>query len=81
MPYNKIVNGFIPEGATTDYDDPTSSVYAYNGNNWIGYDNPDTIATKTKFFKDQGMAGYMFWSYNGDDDDLSLQKEALWTWP
>ena len=75
------MNGFIPEGATTQYDDPTSSMYAYNGNNWIGYDDTGSINTKTKYFKDQGMAGYMFWSYNGDDTDLPLQKEALNAWP
>ena len=81
LPYVKIVNGFIPEGATAEFDDPTSSMFAYNGNNWIGYDSTDTIALKTKYYKDQGMAGYMFWSYNGDDNDLALQKQAaLQSW-
>ena len=80
MLYSTIVNTFIPMGATTVFDPVTSSMFAYLGSNWVGYDNPKTISIKTAYLKKAGVAGYMFWSFTGDDSRLSLQAAAKKAW-
>ena len=80
MHYTFIVNTFIPNGATAVFDTTTSSMYAYLGSDWVGYDNPSTISMKTTYIKKAGVAGYMFWSYTGDDSQQSLQSAAQNAW-
>ncbi|CAI7781366.1 unnamed protein product, partial [Closterium sp. NIES-53] len=46
MSYKEIVT-FIANGATAEFDSPTSSMYAYKGTKWVGYDDPVTIAMKS----------------------------------
>ena len=80
MLYSTIVNTFIPKGATTVFDPTTSSMFAYLGSDWVGYDNPSTISIKAAYLKKAGVAGYMFWSFTGDDSRLSLQTAASKAW-
>ncbi|CAI5469113.1 unnamed protein product [Closterium sp. Yama58-4] len=47
MSYKEIVT-FIANGATPVFHSPTSSMYAYKGTKWVGYDNPETIAMKSE---------------------------------
>lgn len=65
--YFEITNFFVKKGAKVVFDSKSSSVYAYSGSQWIGYDDVATIKTKAKFAKDKGLGGYMFWSINQDD--------------
>ena len=80
MAYRDIAGSFIPSGATVRFDSPTSSMYAYRGTQWVGYDDPSTIAIKAKYFKQQGVAGYMLWDYSEDDASLALQRAARDAW-
>ena len=81
MDYVDIAGKFIPKGATAVFDRTSSSMYAYLGRDWVGYDNPATIKIKSAYMKNAGMGGYMFWSFATDDARLSLQRAARAGWP
>lgn len=41
--------------------------YAYSGNQWVGYDNPESIRLKVEYMSSKGLAGIMIWSIETDD--------------
>lgn len=41
--------------------------YLVLGKNWISYDDSDSLALKSKYVKDLGLAGAMVWSIETDD--------------
>lgn len=41
--------------------------YAYNGNQWVGYDDEDIVRKKSKFVVEHKLGGIMFWSIDNDD--------------
>ena len=41
--------------------------YAYNGNQWVGYDDISMAATKAQYILDNGLGGGMFWDLPSDD--------------
>ena len=45
--------------------------YAYNGNQWVGFDDKASIARKCHYVRDQGFGGGMVWAL--DLDDFSRQ--------
>ena len=42
-------------------------LYIYRGDSWLSYDNERSIALKSQFAYDQGLAGVMTWSIDTDD--------------
>ena len=40
----------------------------------LTYEIPRSIAIKCEWLKEKGMLGAMYWDYNGDDDEGTLQK-------
>merc|ERR1719242_17997 len=50
------------------YRDPTQQVpYAVKGNEWIGYDNEQSLRNKVDYAKALGLGGIMFWALDLDD--------------
>ncbi|KAH9523840.1 hypothetical protein Btru_047195 [Bulinus truncatus] len=49
------------------FDDQQKATYLVDGDNWITYDDVDTIKEKTKWAVKSGLAGVMFWSLDQDD--------------
>lgn len=49
--------------------DPENRIgpYAYRGNQWVSYDDVDTIRVKAKYVRDMNLAGAMVWSIDLDD--------------
>ena len=41
--------------------------YAYKGNQWVGYDDVETIELKSNFVKENGYGGGMIWALDLDD--------------
>ncbi|XP_058834502.1 acidic mammalian chitinase-like [Topomyia yanbarensis] len=67
MGYNEICENQLT-GAWTDVWYNVQMVpYAYNGNQWVGYDNARSILAKCNLIKTYGLAGGMFWSIDTDD--------------
>jgi len=60
---------------TTSLDSPWTQVweehymapYMYRGDSWLSYDNEKSIAIKSEFAYDAGLAGVMVWSIDTDD--------------
>ena len=41
--------------------------YAFNGNQWVGYDDMPTVAIKAQYIVDNQLGGSMFWDLASDD--------------
>lgn len=48
-------------------DDKAKVPYAYRGNQWIGYDDIQSINEKARYVHDKNLAGAMIWSIETDD--------------
>ena len=48
-----------------------------NGELAIGYENPNSIAAKSAYIKEQGLRGAMYWEYADDNERGDLQR-AVW---
>jgi chitinase len=33
---------------------------------WIGYDDPESLRVKSRYIREHGLAGAMFWEYKAD---------------
>ncbi|KAL3289219.1 hypothetical protein HHI36_003653 [Cryptolaemus montrouzieri] len=44
------------------WDENTKTPYTYKGNQWIGYDNEDSIRAKVEYAKSLNLGGVMIWS-------------------
>ncbi|XP_045460333.1 chitinase-3-like protein 1 [Harmonia axyridis] len=54
-------------GWTVNWDDNTKTPYAYKGDQWIGYDNSESIRFKVQYAKDLNLGGIMIWSLETAD--------------
>lgn len=48
-----------------------------DGQMWCSYDDEQSIAQKSKWVKEVGMGGLMYWEISGDDSNLTL-SHACW---
>jgi len=60
------IKQMIANGAAEVYHAPSKSVYCYLGDQWVGYDNAQSIREKTAYIKSQGLGGGMFWALDLD---------------
>ncbi|MDR0658085.1 MAG: glycoside hydrolase family 18 [Mediterranea sp.] len=61
-----------------NWDDAASVPYVtHKGEYYAGYDNERSIAVKGDWLLAKGMAGMMYWDYDGDDSSGTLLK-AVW---
>ncbi|GCB80240.1 hypothetical protein scyTo_0018048 [Scyliorhinus torazame] len=57
---------FLKE-ATEKWDASQMVPYAYKGNEWVGYDNPQSFEDKIKWLKKSQIGGAMMWTLSLDD--------------
>lgn len=61
--YNEIcLNNWTPV-----FDDTNKAPYAYSGDQWVSYDNVQSIEIKMDFALSKNLAGAMVWSIDTDD--------------
>jgi len=67
--YNEVCEKMQAEPGqwTVVTDEYYQTPYAYNGRQWIGYDNVESLAIKSRYLNDLGLAGGMVWSIETDD--------------
>ncbi|XP_078054036.1 acidic mammalian chitinase-like [Mustelus asterias] len=53
--------------ATEKWDASQMVPYAYKGNEWVGYDNPQSFEDKIKWLKESQIGGAMMWTLSLDD--------------
>lgn len=54
-------------GATTVYDNTQQAVYTYVGDQWVGYDNVQSLAAKLTYMRTGNYGGWMSWNIDLDD--------------
>ncbi|CAL1277040.1 unnamed protein product [Larinioides sclopetarius] len=62
--YNEVCRD---KGWTEVFLDKVEAPYAYNGNQWVGYDNIKSIGIKVDYLMREGLGGGMIWSLETDD--------------
>nr|XP_003933503.1 acidic mammalian chitinase isoform X3 [Saimiri boliviensis boliviensis] len=58
---------FLKNGATQEWDAPQEVPYAYQGNEWVGYDNVKSFEIKAQWLKQNNFGGAMVWAIDLDD--------------
>jgi len=54
-------------GATTVYDSVQQAVYTYVGDQWVGYDNTQSLSVKLNYMRQGNYGGWMTWNLDLDD--------------
>ena len=49
-------------------DEEAGAYWVYDGDEWWTYDNPDVIALKGEYVREEGLAGMMVWNLDMDTD-------------
>jgi chitinase len=52
---------------TQVYNTEQQAPYVYNGNQWIGYDDIQSLTQKANYIVSKGLGGGMFWALDLDD--------------
>lgn len=71
MSYYEICQN-LNSGWTRRWNDDQKVPYAFNGNEWVGYDDTTSLAIKVDYAKSKNLAGVMFWAIDLDDFDGSF---------
>ncbi|KAL1402578.1 hypothetical protein pipiens_019709, partial [Culex pipiens pipiens] len=65
--YNEICEKLQFEKWNHCWDNEQQVPYAYSANQWVGYDDSESVTLKANFIKRYGLAGSMVWSIETDD--------------
>lgn len=65
--FNEICTGILAGGWTTEYLAENAVKYARKGNQWVSYDDVESVVAKAQYTEEYGLAGVMFWSIDTDD--------------
>ncbi|XP_013402309.1 chitotriosidase-1 [Lingula anatina] len=57
----------LNNGATSVWHNEHQVPYAYKGDQWVGYDNPQSLKLKVDWLKREGFGGAMVWALDLDD--------------
>ena len=56
---------------------PNTSPYAFRGNQWVGYDNVDSVRRKAEYINREGFGGAMIFSIDMDDFNNACCTESF----
>lgn len=75
--YAELTRRFINKNGFVRYwDEEANAPYLFNGDTFITYDDPDSLAVKCRLVSDRQLAGVMAWEYSYDETHELL--EALY---
>ncbi|KAH9806416.1 class V chitinase [Citrus sinensis] len=75
MSYKEIRQFIMSTNATKVFNATVVSDYCYSGTTWIGYDDTQSVNTKVKYAKDNGLLGYFAWQISQDDNWILSREE------
>jgi chitinase len=77
--YGKLTDDIIDQGFTRYWDAKASVPYLYNPQKqiFISYEDPESLALKSKYVVDNHLAGMMFWEYSSDPSGKLLDAIDL----
>ncbi len=62
--YDDLVDNWIEKNGFVRYwDDVAKAPWLYDGETFVSYDDPESIAEKVKYLKEEGLLGIMYWEY------------------
>lgn len=62
--YGELLESYINKNGYVRYwDDEAKAPYLFNGENFISYDDEESIAWKIRYLKEKGLGGIMYWEY------------------
>lgn len=65
--YNEICEKLTAEKWNQCWDADQKVPFAYGGNQWVGFDNEESLSRKCDYIKENGLGGGMVWSVETDD--------------
>jgi chitinase len=77
LPYFELVALFNKPGVIRDENSPQKGLRALSGNQWISYDNEETIKAKVAYINDKNLGGAMMWAIDQDTKDFSYSKAVV----
>nr|APA05227.1 chitinase [Tetranychus cinnabarinus] len=67
LAYYEICQGLLLNKWTREWDDETKVPYAYYKDQWVGYEDEESIRFKMEFIRKEGYGGAMIWTLDLDD--------------
>jgi len=67
LSYYEICELLNQPGAVEVYDEEHRTPYMYYGDQWVGYDNVQSLTEKVNYMKANGYGGWMTWNLDLDD--------------
>jgi chitinase len=67
MGYNEICEKLLTGDWSVVWNTEQRIPYAYSGDQWVGYDNSQSVTEKVNYAKAMGLGGAMVWSIDTDD--------------
>ncbi|KAJ8307499.1 hypothetical protein KUTeg_015583 [Tegillarca granosa] len=67
LSYYEICNNIQNNNWIRVWNDEHRVPYAYKGDQWVGFDDMESIEIKTRYIMDMGLGGAMIWSLDLDD--------------
>ncbi len=73
--YSNIKDTLLNQGYVRYWDDKASVPYLYNPQQqiFVSYEDPQSIAAKCRFVREQKLGGVMFWEYSNDPSGTLLR--------
>lgn len=71
---NIVANDLKQKGFSRYWDSDSKVPWLFNGNEFISYDDPESIGYKTAFIKSMGLGGAMMWELSQDPNKELLSK-------
>lgn len=73
--FTDIKNDYINKnGFTRFWDDIAKAPYLFNGNEFISYDDEESLKHKCDYIKEKDLLGIMFWHYSADESGSLLKQ-------
>jgi chitinase len=82
LPYGGIQSTMLNNGFTRYWDSTASVPYLYNANTkvFVSYEDPQSLALKSKYVVDHKLRGVMFWEYGADPTGTLLDAIDAGLW-
>ncbi|MCQ4085280.1 glycoside hydrolase family 18 protein [Saccharibacillus sp. JS10] len=75
--YSELFESYIDQNGFRKYwDEQAQAPYLYDGDTFITYDDPQSIASKCRYVKNEQLGGVMFWEYRCDTTGQLLEAIA-----
>lgn len=67
LSYFEICKRLLSDNWTRVWDANAECPYAYSDDQWVGYDDPQSLMIKAEFVRNRSLAGVMVWDVSSDD--------------